>query len=304
MFCFMMLVLKYIITSLCILLGIAFLTLLERKVLSYMQIRKGPNKTGTIGLFQPFADALKLFQKEYLLPLLSNWSLLMFFPVLGLSLTLFVWGLYPSMFTVSPIILSILLFLCMTAMNVYIIMGAGWTSNSIYAFLGALRASAQTISYEISLVIILLFPVMLNQSYQLTSLLFGYPVVLLLLFSLLIWFVTCLAETNRAPFDFAEGESELVSGFNVEYAGGMFALLFLAEYGSILFLSFLTAVLFCSPPTLLFYVSCGFMISLCFLFARGVYPRYRYDKLMNMCWKSFLPLALSFLYLGNINMII
>nr|CAA96367.1 NADH dehydrogenase subunit 1 [Euhadra herklotsi] len=286
---------KLIMTMLCALLGVAFLTLLERKILSYIQNRKGPNKVGLGGLFQPFADALKLFMKESITPHSSNKYLYFVFPLLGLGLGLYVWGLLPSYYSYNMIFMPLLLYLCISAMNVYILIGAGWASNSIYAFLGAMRASAQTISYEVSLVFLLLFPMMLLPSFDFFQALSSYPVVFLVAFSVMLWLVSVLAETNRAPFDFAEGESELVSGFNVEYGGASFALLFLGEYTVILFTSVLTSVCFLSPRYMALYAGLSFLVAVMFLVVRGVYPRLRYDKLMDLCWKSVLPLSISFL---------
>nr|YP_009059488.1 NADH dehydrogenase subunit 1 [Mastigeulota kiangsinensis]AIN75491.1 NADH dehydrogenase subunit 1 [Mastigeulota kiangsinensis] len=288
-----MYVLKVVSTFLCALLGVAFLTLIERKLLSYMQTRKGPNKVGLGGLFQPFADALKLFLKELMIPYSSNKFLFMLMPFMGLTLGLYLWGLLPSFFNPHLLNLSVLLFLSISAINVYIVMGAGWASNSLYAFLGGLRASAQTISYEISFVFVILFPVFMIQTFNFQDFLNTFPVVLVFLFSLLMWFLSSLAETNRAPFDFAEGESELVSGFNIEYGGGGFALLFLGEYTVILFLSVLTSVCFSGAFNLIYMIFGGFVVAMAFLVARGVYPRFRYDKLMSLCWKSILPLAVS-----------
>nr|YP_009158071.1 NADH dehydrogenase subunit 1 [Dolicheulota formosensis]AKJ85738.1 NADH dehydrogenase subunit 1 [Dolicheulota formosensis] len=293
----MLMLMKLILTMLCALIGVAFLTLLERKILSYVQNRKGPNKVGLVGLFQPFSDALKLFLKEKIIPNASNKYMFIGFPILGLGLGLYMWGLLPSLNAFSLTIMPLLLFLCISAMNVYVVMGAGWCSNSLYAFLGAMRASAQTISYEISLVFLILFPMLLLPSFSFFEVLVAYPAIGLLFFSPLLWVISALAETNRAPFDFAEGESELVSGFNVEYGGGSFALLFLGEYTIILFMSVLTSACFLSPRYLFLYVFLGFVVAVIFLLVRGVFPRLRYDKLMNLCWKSILPLSISCLFL-------
>lgn len=274
------------------LLGVAFLTLLERKLLSYIQIRKGPNKVGLIGLFQPFSDALKLFLKEIIIPYRSNKVLFTVFPIIGLRLGLYIWGLLPRFYRLNIIKLRILLFLAISAINVYIVLGAGWSSNSIYAFLGGLRARAQTISYEISLVFIILFPLFFINTLNFQNFVNSFPIFRLFIFSTLLWFLSNLAETNRAPFDFAEGESELVSGFNVEYGGGVFALLFLGEYTVILFLRVITRVLFFGRFNLGSLLFVSLIVAISFLVARGVYPRYRYDKLMSLCWKSILPMAL------------
>nr|ATI24688.1 NADH dehydrogenase subunit 1 [Karaftohelix adamsi] len=288
---------KVVLTLLCVLVGVAFITLIERKLLSYIQTRKGPNKVGVVGLLQPFADALKLFLKELCVPYSSNSLMFLFFPFLGLALGLYIWGLLPSFYTLSWSKLSVLLFLCVSALNVYVVFGAGWASHSVYAFLGGLRASAQTISYEISLVFILLLPLFLTSTLAVSSFLGSYPVMFLWFISLLMWILSSLAETNRAPFDFAEGESELVSGFNIEYGGGPFALLFLGEYAMILFMGCLTATFYFGHTRTLFFGVGAFLAVGIFLIVRGVYPRYRYDKLMTMCWKSILPLAMSSLTL-------
>nr|YP_010239426.1 NADH dehydrogenase subunit 1 [Haloa japonica]QTF74796.1 NADH dehydrogenase subunit 1 [Haloa japonica] len=279
-------------TALCILLGVAFFTLLERKVLSYAQIRKGPNKVGLWGIVQPLADAVKLFVKEKISPLSSNYFLFWVAPGFSLILAMVLWHLYPSTFSYKSVTWGILLFFCVTAMNVYGVLMAGWSSNSKYAFLGALRAAAQTISYEVSLLLILLLSAFSLLSFSWDSMsVKGFPVGVLLLPMAFVWFTSALAETNRAPFDFAEGESELVSGFNIEYGGGLFALLFLAEYANILLMSMLTVILFSASDFFLLSVQALFVACL-FLLARGAYPRFRYDLLMMLCWKSFLPFAL------------
>nr|YP_006303187.1 NADH dehydrogenase subunit 1 [Cylindrus obtusus]AEK48350.1 NADH dehydrogenase subunit 1 [Cylindrus obtusus] len=289
---------------LCVLLGVAYMTLLERKILSYVQTRKGPNKVGLGGLFQPLADALKLFLKEQLLIYASNVSIFLLLPLLGLVLNLAMWGILPSWYNTNYVTFNLLLFLCLSSLNVYIVFGAGWASNSLYAFLGGMRASAQTISYEICFVFLLFTPLMFTYTATLTGFLSVFPLFSLFGFCFLLWFATCLAETNRAPFDFAEGESELVSGFNIEYGGGPFAFLFLAEYTAIMLLSMLTSVCFLVSTTTIFFIISTLLIISCFLFIRGVYPRYRYDKLMLMCWKSFLPLSMSFLSLVGLVLLI
>uniref|UniRef100_A0AAU7BAL1 NADH-ubiquinone oxidoreductase chain 1 n=1 Tax=Notoplectron brewsterense TaxID=3073454 RepID=A0AAU7BAL1_9ORTH len=283
----------------CVMIGVAFLTLLERKVLGYIQIRKGPNKVGYMGVIQPFSDAIKLFTKEQVYPLRSNYLLYYFSPVMSLYLSLLVWMVFPFVTFLYSFNFGFLFFLCCTSMGVYTVMIAGWSSNSNYAMLGGLRAVAQTISYEVSLALILLSFIFLVDSFSLEMFsLYQLNVwFFFITFPLaLAWFASCLAETNRTPFDFAEGESELVSGFNVEYSGGGFALIFLAEYSSILFMSMLFCVIFlgCDVMSMFFFLKLTFL-SFMFIWVRGTLPRFRYDKLMYLAWKSFLPLSLNYL---------
>jgi len=293
-----------VLTCLCVLLAIAFYTLLERKVLSYVQLRKGPNKVGIWGIVQPLADAVKLFTKEKILPYGRNHNMFLFAPVFSLILGLSVWYLYPRSYRTKYVCWGLLLFFCITSLNVYGTMLAGWASNSKYAFLGALRAAAQTISYEVRILLLLLFRAFLlytcswEQAVKLR-----FPIIFLLIPISIVWFTSTVAETNRAPFDFAEGESELVSGFNVEYGGGLFALLFLAESARILFISMATAVWFFSqsnitPLTFALEVS---VMAILFLLIRGAYPRFRYDLLIILCWKSFLPFSLCALCLISLG---
>nr|YP_010022848.1 NADH dehydrogenase subunit 1 [Sarcophaga shnitnikovi]QOP39696.1 NADH dehydrogenase subunit 1 [Sarcophaga shnitnikovi] len=282
-----------------VLVSVAFLTLLERKVLGYIQIRKGPNKVGIAGIPQPFCDAIKLFTKEQTYPLLSNYISYYFSPIFSLFLSLLVWMCMPLFVKLFSFNLGLLFFLCCTSLGVYTVMIAGWSSNSNYALLGGLRAVAQTISYEVSLALVLLSFVFLIGGYNMLMF-YKYQLFIWFLFIMfpmaLVWFSISLAETNRTPFDFAEGESELVSGFNVEYSSGGFALIFLAEYASILFMSMLFCVMFLGSDvfSLLFYVKLTF-ISFMFIWVRGTLPRFRYDKLMYLAWKSFLPFSLNFL---------
>nr|YP_003204837.1 NADH dehydrogenase subunit 1 [Macrogyrus oblongus]ACO92550.1 NADH dehydrogenase subunit 1 [Macrogyrus oblongus] len=285
----------------CVLVGVAFLTLLERKVLGYIQIRKGPNKVGFMGIPQPFCDAIKLFSKEQIYPLVSNYIMYYCSPIFSLFLSLLLWVVFPYFLIMFSFNLGMLFFLCCTSLGVYMVMIAGWSSNSNYALLGGLRAIAQTISYEVSLALILISFLILIESYSLMDF-FKYQKYLWLMFISLplffILFVSMLAETNRTPFDFAEGESELVSGFNVEYSSGGFALIFLSEYSSILFMSMLFSVIFLGGNVMsfIFFLKMVF-ISFVFIWVRGTLPRYRYDKLMYLSWKSFLPLSLNYLFM-------
>nr|QFQ01356.1 NADH dehydrogenase subunit 1 [Oplophorus typus]QUL61622.1 NADH dehydrogenase subunit 1 [Oplophorus typus] len=295
---------SYVLLVIFVLVAVAFLTLLERKILGYIQIRKGPNKVGFMGLLQPFADAVKLFTKEQTLPTMSNFVPYYMSPVFSLFISLLVWLVMPYEMGLVSFKMSVLFFLCCTSLGVYSTMGAGWASNSKYALLGCLRAVAQTISYEVSLALILLsflflvggFNLGLFTEYQRYMWFVGMTFPLAL-----VWFASCLAETNRTPFDFAEGESELVSGFNTEYSSGGFALIFMAEYASILFMSVLFSLIFLGGElsSFGFYLKAMF-ISFCFVWVRGTLPRFRYDKLMYLAWKSFLPVALNYsiFYLG------
>nr|QTC08148.1 NADH dehydrogenase subunit 1 [Parachauliodes continentalis] len=297
---FFMSLVNSLILMICILIGVAFLTLLERKVLGYIQIRKGPNKVGFVGLPQPFCDAIKLFTKEVTYPVVSNYVSYYISPIISLFLILLTWMVFPMFWGLWNFNLGILFFLCCTSMGVYTVMIAGWSSNSNYALLGGLRAVAQTISYEVSLALILMSLILLVSSFSFIDLYYFqcYVWFIMIGFPLgLSFFASCLAETNRTPFDFAEGESELVSGFNVEYSSGGFALIFLAEYASILFMSMLFSMMFLGGDVMnfMFYIKLS-LISFLFIWVRGTLPRYRYDKLMYLAWKSYLPMSLNFLF--------
>nr|AVN67485.1 NADH dehydrogenase subunit 1 [Nauphoeta cinerea] len=294
-----MMVLVSIILLVCVMVGVAFLTLLERSVLGYVHIRKGPNKVGFLGVLQPFSDAIKLFTKEQTFPFNSNYISYYFAPVFSLFLSLLLWMIMPYVSGLYSFELGFLFFLSCTSLGVYTVMIAGWSSNSNYSLLGGLRAVAQTISYEVSLALILLSFIFLIGSYNLMDFNMFQSWLWMIFLTLplsLVWFTSCLAETNRTPFDFAEGESELVSGFNVEYSSGGFALIFLAEYASILFMSMLFCVIFLGGDvdSLLFYLKLS-LISFLFIWVRGTMPRFRYDKLMYLAWKSFLPMSLNYL---------
>nr|YP_010022484.1 NADH dehydrogenase subunit 1 [Cathayia obliquella]QON98855.1 NADH dehydrogenase subunit 1 [Cathayia obliquella] len=284
-----------------VLVGVAFLTLLERKLLGYIQIRKGPNKVGIMGILQPFSDAIKLFTKEQIYPSYSNYLSYYFSPVVSFLLSLMIWLLIPYYFNFISFSLGILFFLCCISMGVYTVMVAGWSSNSNYALLGGLRSVAQTISYEVSLALILLSSIIMIMDFNM--IMFNkyqnmiWFVVMMYPLSL-CWISSSLAETNRTPFDFAEGESELVSGFNIEYSSGGFALIFLAEYSSILFMSMLIVLIYLGGYSLSleFYLKLS-LVSFLFIWVRGTLPRYRYDSLMYLAWKIYLPISLNFLLL-------
>nr|YP_010947435.1 NADH dehydrogenase subunit 1 [Comparmustilia semiravida]WGO62464.1 NADH dehydrogenase subunit 1 [Comparmustilia semiravida] len=284
-----------------VLIGVAFLTLLERKVLGYIQIRKGPNKVGILGILQPFSDAIKLFTKEQTYPSFSNYLIYYFSPVISFILSLFIWVLIPYFFNMITFNLGILFFFCCTSLGVYSVMIAGWSSNSNYSLLGGLRSVAQTISYEVSLALIFMSSIIMVMDFNLMNFFYFQKLLwfLFLMFPLcLCWLSSMLAETNRTPFDFAEGESELVSGFNIEYSSGGFALIFLAEYSSILFMSFLYVIIYLGGYDLSFFFYLKLvLISFIFIWVRGTLPRYRYDKLMYLAWKSYLPISLNFLIL-------
>lgn len=282
-----------------ILVGVAFLTLIERKILGYAQIRKGPNKVGLIGIPQPFCDAIKLFTKEQTYPLFSNYLSYYISPIFSLFISLLIWTCIPYFIKIYSFNLGLLFFLCCTSLGVYSVIIAGWSSNSNYSLLGGLRAVAQTISYEVRLSLILLRLIFLVERFNLLRFFFyqKYLWIIVINFPLgLVWIASSLAETNRTPFDFAEGESELVSGFNVEYRRGGFALIFLAEYARILFIRILFCILFLGADIfrILFYFKLTF-ISFLFVWVRATLPRFRYDKLMYLAWKSFLPFSLNYL---------
>lgn len=294
---------KTIIIGLVIALGVGFYTLLERKVLSYIQIRKGPNKVGFIGIPQPLADAAKLFTKENIQIIIANKLVFILAPVIAVAIILTLWSLYPSNFNQGTFKLGILFFLCISRLNVYTVLLSGWSSNSKYALLGAIRAVAQTISYEVSIALIIITVLLARLSFNTKEIMLAQtqmPFVLLIFPVAYIWIVTNLAETNRAPFDLAEGESELVSGFNIEYGRGEFAFLFIAEYGRILFIRALTTIIFLAntiTSTGILTTILTVLVRYIFLWVRGSYPRIRYDTLIRLTWKSFLTIIITILLL-------
>nr|QDX18005.1 NADH dehydrogenase subunit 1 [Bothriechis supraciliaris]QDX18006.1 NADH dehydrogenase subunit 1 [Bothriechis supraciliaris] len=285
-----------------ILIAVAYLTLLERKLLGYMQLRKGPNLVGPAGLLQPFADGLKLITKETTKPTLSSPILFTLSPIMALSLALISWAPLPMPNALTNMNLSLLFIMAMSGMFTYAILWSGWSSNSKYPLMGAMRAVAQIISYEVTLGLIIISLSIISGSYSLHSFTEVQEHLWLLFASwplAMMWFTSTLAETNRSPFDLTEGESELVSGFNLEFSAGPFALLFLAEYTNILLMNTLSTMMFLNPGTSnpeLFTINLmtkTMIMTSLFLWIRASYPRFRYDQLMHLLWKQYLPLTLA-----------
>ena len=303
-------IIKFLIVAVPVLISVAYLTLAERKIIGYSQTRKGPNVVGIYGLLQPLADGIKLFSKEMVIPNHVSIFLYFFSPILALTLGLAVWGLMPlnSSSVVSDINLGILIIFALSSVGVYAILMSGWSSNSKYAFMGSLRAAAQMISYEVSIGLIIISVILCSGSMSLINIIYSQEQTIWYFMPLLpaafMFFISCLAETNRAPFDLTEGESELVSGYNVEYSSMTFALFFLAEYAHIIFMSFLFTLIFLggwsfiiSSP-ILFFIKGSFIVFL-FVWVRTSFPRLRYDQLMSLLWKSYLPLSLGLIVLVN-----
>lgn len=288
--------LKVLVIIVPLLIAVAFVTLAERKALGPIQGRIGPNLVGVLGLLQPLSDGLKLFSKEVLFPLHINLYLFILSPVLSLALALIAWGVIPWGFVVLvDFSLGLLYLLAISSISVYAILISGWASNSKYAFLGSIRAAAQMISYEVSIGLILFSVVISANSLDLVviGVFQRYCWLFLPLFPVAaMFFISALAETNRVPFDLTEGESELVSGFNVEYSSMSFALFFLAEYANIILMSALCVILFLGGGFLFGIKVCFILFG--FVWVRGSLPRVRYDQLMALLWKSYLPLSLAY----------
>jgi NADH-quinone oxidoreductase subunit H len=302
-----------------LLVAIAYFTYAERKVLAYAQLRKGPNVVGPFGLFQPFADGIKLFLKETVIPSGANRIVFIAAPVLTFTLALIAWAVIPfgSGIVISNINVGILYIFGISSLSVYGIIMAGWASNSRYAFLGALRSAAQMVSYEVSIGFVLVTVLLCAGSLNLTDIVMAQARVPIwhayawpLLPMFVIFFISSLAETNRSPFDLAEGESEIVAGYFVEFSAMTFALFFLGEYGNMILVSAMTAILFLGGwlppfdvapftwvPGPIWLLMKTLFAMFCILWVRATFPRFRYDQLMRLGWKVFLPFSLLWLVL-------
>jgi len=308
-------ILKIIAITLPLLLAVAFLTLAERKVMASMQRRKGPNVVGVFGIFQPIADGLKLLVKEPVLPSNANLIIFLFAPVLTFMLSQVAWAVIPfgEGLVLADLNAGLLYIFAISSLGVYGIITAGWSSNSKYAFLGSLRSAAQMVSYEVSLGLILITVLLCVGSLNLTQVVLAQQKVwfCIPLFPVLVmFFISCLAETNRAPFDLPEAEAELVAGYNVEYSSMGFALFFLGEYANMIVMSSLCALFFLGgwlppfniavfywlPGVFWFGLKIVFFLFL-FIWVRAAFPRYRYDQLMRLGWKVLLPLSLAWVVL-------
>lgn len=302
---------KYLSLLIPLLLSVAFLTLLERKILGAIQRRKGPDVVGIYGLFQPFADAFKLLGKETIIPYLANKFIFFCAPLLSFIFSLLLFMVIPFMKNniFSNIDMGILYIFAISSLSVYSILMAGWASNSRYAFFGAIRSVAQMISYEVSIGLILMSLVVIVGNLNLLQIMLFQQKAGWFLFSyfpcFIMFLISMLAETNRPPFDLAEAEAELVAGYNVEYSAVGFALFFIGEYTNIILMANVCVILFIGGwgyinnffIEIFIYIVKVSLVLLFFIFVRGSYPRYRYDQLMQIGWKIFLPIAFSYLLL-------
>ena len=300
---------KILVLVVPLMLGVAYLTYAERKIIGWMQVRIGPNRVGFQGLLQPIADAVKLLMKEIIIPSGANKGLFILGPILAIAPALAAWAVIPFAdgLVLADINAGLLYIMAITSMGVYGVIIAGWASNSKYAFLGAMRSAAQIVSYEIAMGFALVGVLMAAQSLNLTDIVQGqagglHQWFIWPLFPLfLVYLIAGVAETNRAPFDVAEGESEIVAGFHVEYSGMAFAVFFLAEYANMILVAALTTLMFLggwlSPVTFLpdgilwWLLKTGFVLFL-FLWFRATFPRYRYDQIMRLGWKVFIPITI------------
>ncbi len=292
-----------------LMLSVAYLTYWERKIIGWMQVRIGPNRVGYLGLLQPIADGLKLMMKEIIIPSGANRSLFILGPILAIAPALAAWAVIPftSTLVLANIDAGLLYVMAVTSMGVYGVIIAGWASNSKYAFLGAMRSAAQIVSYEIAMGFALVGVLMASQSLNLTDIVQGqagglqhwYFLPLFPLF--IIYLIAGVAETNRAPFDVSEGESEIVAGFHVEYSGMAFAVFFLAEYANMILIAALTTLMFLGgwlspvaflPDGFIWWALKVMFVLFLFLWFRATFPRYRYDQIMRLGWKVFIPITI------------
>jgi NADH-quinone oxidoreductase subunit H len=313
-----------------LILTVAYFTYAERKVIGYMQVRMGPNRVGPWGLFQPFADVFKLLLKEIILPANSNKFLFILAPVMAIAPAFAAWAVIPfsDVLVLADINAGLLYILAMTSLGVYGVIVAGWASNSKYAFLGAMRSAAQIVSYEIAMGFALVGVLIMSGTLNLREIVlaqqggifdwFWWPLFPLFV----IYFISGVAETNRAPFDVAEGESEIVAGFHVEYAGAAFAVFFLAEYANMILISFLTALLFLggwlSPfagvpvigdtflgqGSIIWFLAKSVFFMFMFLWLRATFPRYRYDQIMRLGWKVFVPITIVWVLVAGLMVVL
>ncbi|MFK7761244.1 MAG: NADH-quinone oxidoreductase subunit NuoH [Candidatus Midichloriaceae bacterium] len=309
-------ILKILLLIIPLLLSVAYLTLAERKIIGWMQLRKGPNRTGFLGLLQPIADALKLIFKEPIIPQGSDKILFLLAPIITFSLAMIGWAAIPiDTFVIANLNVGVMYILAVSSLGVYGVIIAGWASNSKYAFLGAIRSAAQMISYEIAIGLCIVCVLLTTGTLNLTEIInaqkdMPFYMDLLLFPMFVVFFISILAETNRHPFDLPEAESELVAGYNVEYSSMPFALFFLGEYANMILMSSFAVVLFMGgwlPPFKLEFLNFvpGFVwfilkIMSClfiFIWVRASIPRFRYDQLMRLGWKVFLPLTLIWVIL-------
>lgn len=295
---FIYILLDLLIILIFVLVNVAFITLLERKILGYSQRRIGPNKPSFIGLLQPIADAVKLFIKNFIVSYKRIKVIFFFSPMIRLRLVLWIWLIIPLEFKIINFTFSAILLLIILRLNVYPLLLRGWASKNKYSIFGSLRRIAQTISYEIRLALILLSILLYYKGLRFDIFYINKYFCFIFLinpFIFSIWLVSRLAETNRTPFDFSEGERELVSGFNTEYRAGGFAIIFIAEYGRIYFLRIITSIMFCISSNYFILSIFTTIIVFTWVWARTTFPRYRYDLLINLAWKRILPFILSLL---------